>query len=153
MDGDEAITKLVSMGARLAADLERNDHWTSHPQFTVQRKRRVSGFDTDYASDIMWIDIDNDHREVRPAKARVLESRFGRGDHVPNGYIRTGYRDEWEFVDVYVTYEAAKARVEAMNQRGGDEYRTYVESGYRNKEWQTLREALIALSTELESKP
>ena len=129
------------MGRRLLADLKENDHYTADPLFTVQRKRLVTGIDPDYASNVGWLDEDyklvTDRREIDR-----LDAYYGEHDEMPDGYTLTGYAEEWEHIDTYLTPQAARARI-----ANESDMRVYVESAYRNHEMKLIRSLLICLAS------
>jgi hypothetical protein len=61
-----------------------------------------------------------------------------------NGYTRTGADQGWEYVDTYLTQQAAEARINS-----GPYGRVMVESAYRNKEMQAVRKFLMSLAAAL----
>jgi len=57
-------------------------------------------------------------------------------------WTRTGFRWRWEFVQAFFTRQAAEEYLQSQAHNLG-EARVYVESAYRNREWQRLRELLL----------
>jgi hypothetical protein len=88
----------------------------------------------------IWVE---DGEEVEERKAARLERRSGRGWALPERFERIEYRARWQFVDAYLSYEAAKERVEYEKRKHSGLYRTYVESGHRNHEWKALQAFLM----------
>ena len=132
---------LLEIGRRLAEDRKRNDHHTADPIYTVQREVRIYGLDADYAEHFAWIE---DGEQCASDLSKRLERRFNRGWTIPERYRRVGYCTRWEFVDAYLSYEAAKERVEYESRKHHGTYRTYVDSGCRNHEWKALQAWLLA---------
>lgn len=137
---------------------------TSDPIFTVQQKRRQYGMDVDYAENFAWVDaedaehsIDDDTTdpEDRIMWSMLEEIRYGGAAWPEPGdprrallgseemWTRTGYVDRWEFVQPFLTLEAAEQfrRNQAHNL---GETRIYVESGYGNPEWKLLRAIILS---------
>lgn len=140
----EVPDALVTIARRLLADRKKNNHFTADPIYTVQRETRIYGLDTDYAQHFAWIEEDS---ELCPAElSDRLERRFNRGWTIPDRYRRVGYCTRWEFVDAYLSYEAAKERAEYESRKHSGKYRTYVESGCRNHEWKALQAWLLSLA-------
>lgn len=132
---------LLEIGRRLAEDRKRNDHYTADPIYTVQREVRIYGLDDDYAERFAWIE---DSAPCASGLSARLERRFNRDWPIPDRYKRIGYCTQWQFVDAYLSYEAAKERVEYESRKHHGTYRTYVESGCRNHEWKALQAWLLA---------
>lgn len=124
---------------RMAAD--NGDHCTRDPIFTVEKKRRIVGIDTDYAQTTGWFNTDGGEM-IDAEHATELEAKWKEGADVPDGHIRSGYIDEWEHVSSYFTKEAAQAVVDAK----ADAFRVYVDSAYRNHEWQAMRAFMLSLA-------
>ncbi len=138
--------EILEIGRRLLADRQQNDHCTADPMFTVQKQRRIYGFDTVYSEQTVWIDTESESKEVPAKRARVLDRRDDRGDKIPPRYERTGYIDEWEHVATYLTSEAAHAYVKAK--AWSAESRVYVDSGCRNHEWKAMQAFFMDLARE-----
>lgn len=130
---------ILEIGRRMVADAKDNDHCTAHPLFCVEKRRLVTGIDTDYTDNIAWIDEDG---YILPAdEAAALEAAYDETGEVPNGYTRTGFVEEWEHVDTYLTPQAAEARI-----NGGKDGRVNVNSAYRNSEMRAVRDFLMSLA-------
>jgi len=128
------------MGRNMHLGDERsNDHYTADPMFVVQRKRLVAGIDTDYDPEIGWLDEECDL--IEGSERDQLETEYQKSLEVPDGYTRTGISWEWEYVDTYLTPQAATARI-----NGGKDGRVYVESACRNHEMRIVREFLKSLA-------
>ena len=119
---------------------------TADPVFVVQRKVRDYGYDTDYSDDLVW--LNEDGNEIGSVEEwDEVQAEYAETEVEPAGYTRTAYKDRWEFVQPFLTRAAAEEFVESMKYHG--EHRVYVDSGYRNPEWQWLR-TLPAYAAELE---
>lgn len=118
---------------------------TANPIFVVQQRKRTAGFDADYADQYVW--VDDSSEEVDEGKTKQLDraDESGRFDET-NGYRKVWYRDEWVFVQPFFTERGAQDYI-AVNGHNLTEPRIYVESGYRNTEWQLVREHLMSLAT------
>lgn len=123
--------------------LTQDNAITSHPIFIVQEKRRVYGFDTDYSDEAVW--VDEEGIELSTADAELAEQRYELGDEGnPDTWTRTAYKDFWEFKTACFTRQGCEDYI-AANRSHLFEPRIYVESGYRNHEWQLLRKVLPSL--------
>lgn len=128
---------------QLADRLRTQDNRATHiPIFAVQQRVRDHGYDTDWGGDSVWIDGANDNVEASEEEAGLLDAREQAGIEVPDGWDKVGYRDRWEFVQPFFTKHAAEAYIEA-NRHNLTDPRTYVYSGYRNHEWEAVRQLLL----------
>lgn len=131
----------------LAHQLRSQDNrYTSYPVYEVQEKVRVTGIDTDYTEDVLWISPDSEivgnDPEFDDLTHDQLEALHNEGSDVPDGYTRTGYAERWEQRESFLTLEAAESYIKTNKHRHDGELRVYVDSAYRNKEWQELRRLL-----------
>lgn len=116
---------------------------TSNPIFLVQQKRRHIGFDAAYEEDedrLIWINGAAEEEVTRvsdPARFACFQAGNFDGEEAEDWEV-FGFTDSWEFVQPFLTREAAEEfrRREAHNL---GETRIYVESGHRNPEWKRLR--------------
>lgn len=139
------ITDYREVLAQSAKDIVGQDNrCTAEPIYLVQQKKRLYGVDPDIvdASEVIWLDADNDCCEVDGEEQAKLEESYQKTFAVPLKYHRTGYVDQWEFVQPFFTEAAAEAYIAANSHRMG-ETRIYVDSGYRNYEWQAMRAMLL----------
>jgi hypothetical protein len=139
----EVPPELIAIGLSLIADRKDNTHCTRDPIYTVQKERRVYWIEDGEEEGAVWIE---DGEECDSALSARLERRHRRGWELPERYQRCGFKITWEFVDVFLSIDAAKAAVESLNRRHGSAHRLYVESGYRNQEWQMLQRLLISIA-------
>lgn len=131
--------------ARLGAELVKQDnHCTAHPIFVVQQRRRIYGLDPAYVDECVWISAD-ESIEADAAETATLNAQYEETGREPDNWIRTAYIDSWEFVTACLTQAGADAYISSQR-HNLKEPRVYVESGYRNREWIGLREALKALA-------
>jgi hypothetical protein len=135
----------------IAANLATQDGRMTHlPMFVVQQKERQFPGDPDADDPYYW--VDDDWNEVDEEKAKELDAadewNHDTGNH-PTGiilddYTKVYYRDVYRFVQPFFTEAGAKRYIE-INGHNLREPRIYVESGYRNEEWETVRELLFAI--------
>lgn len=140
---------ILEIGRRLLADKEKNSHFTADPMFTVQREVRVYWIEEGEGDGAIWLENGEHHDDAMSSR---LERRYKRGWPIPERFDRVEYKTNWEFVDAYLTPQAAEERVAYMNRKGRDTYRTYVESGCRNGEWKAVQAYLMALAKTAEVK-
>lgn len=117
---------------------------TQAPIFAVQQRKRIYGMDPDYTDDIAWIDSANDYDEADERTARRLEAIHRSTGKERDGWTRTGYRDEWEFVTACFT-EAGCAEFIRINGHNLTDPRIYAYGSWRNAEWNAVRDHLAAL--------
>jgi len=130
---------------RAAGELVRtqDNRITAEPMFCVQQRIRDYGFSVDYTDNHVWIERD-EGREADAEQAAILDAGRKVDGVYPEGFVRTGYRDRWEFVTACFTKAGADAYI-AANGHNLTEPRIYVESGYRNTEWIAVRAFLKGL--------
>lgn len=146
------ITDYREVLAQSAKDIVNQDNrCTAEPIYLVQQKKRLYGVDPDIVDDseIVWLDGENDCCEVEGEERTRLEELYQETFTVPAKYHRTGYVDQWEFVQPFFTEVAAEAYI-AANSHRMNETRIYVDSGYRNYEWQAVRAMLLKKEKEKE---
>lgn len=130
--------------ADIARDIQSQDNRaTSLPIFAVQQKRRQTGIDTMYTDDIVWVDSEG---EASAEEHEKLEREYQENGDEPDGWTRTGYVDTWEFVTACFT-EAGCNEYIAQNSHRLNEPRVYAYSGYRNDEWQAVRDFIVRVAT------
>ena len=157
--------RIVKMGLDIIADGKRNDHCTSDPIFVVQKRNRIYGIDLQYDPQIEWQHSDenfaldetqskiaedfyNNHLDVPAyiARGKAYDISWNDAEEKPDDYVsdlkRIGYVDTWEFVQPFFTLQAAEDYIRSDAHRLTDP-RIYVDSGYRNIEWQSAREAFV----------
>ncbi len=133
---------------KLAELLRTQDNRCTHlPVFMVQREELVSGLDADYCETIGWFHCDSSGRPEDGEEADALEAAYEETGEVPDCYYRCGYRYEWRNVQPFLTEEGAKEYIR-INGHNLGKTRIYVESGYRNAEWEFMRELILALAEE-----
>jgi hypothetical protein len=126
----------------IAANLRTQDNRiTASPVFVVQQKRRVYGLEE--SDTYIWVD-NRTGEEVDEEKATDIEVAVDEIGEDPSCYRRSYYRDEWVFCQPFFT-EAGAQRYIDINGHNLREPRIYVEGGYRNEEWETIRAHLMGL--------
>lgn len=113
----------------------------------VEVKRRDYGYDPDYSDEFEWV-YGDECVAVEPDVAAGLEERYQNGDEQDTDidYRRVIYQDRWEFVQAFLTAEAADQYRLSNHYRHSGDLWVFVDSGYRNPEWIKLRAALMALA-------
>lgn len=115
----------------------QDNQCTADPVFVVQTRRRLYGVDPQYAVsdvDIAWTDGEC---EASGDERAELEAEYQKSRKEPEGWHRTGFLDIWDFVAACFTDAAAKAFIESNRHRMRDP-RVFVDSAYRNFEWQAI---------------
>jgi hypothetical protein len=119
---------------------------TGNPIFAVQQRRRIWGMDPNYTDEVCYVSdedpevvICSDDPNERKA-FRELEERHWKGDD--DGWSRSGFKDEWEFVQPFFTEKGAEDYIR-RNGHNLKEPRIFVYGGYRNIEWGTIRRFLL----------
>jgi len=128
--------KLVAIAKRMKG---QDNRITANPIFLVQQQRRVYGIMRGRTDNFVWL---HDGREYTDEeKDKYIEECEPGGE----GWEHVGYIDEWVFVQPFFSNKGAEAYV-ASNRHNLNNPRVYVDSAYRNKEWQAVREVLIDLA-------
>lgn len=134
---------LVELAERLCT---QDNAGTAHPVFTVQQRKRIMGLDPQWSDDhIAWLDEDWD--EVSPEDSAPLEEAYQATYEEPKGYTRTSYTDVWEHVMSFFTDQAARDYIK-RNRHHMNEPRVWVDSAYRNFEWQQVVTFLLECAKE-----
>lgn len=144
----ESKLVIIAELQKIAQDMKGQDNRiTENPIFVVQQRRRIYGFDVAWSDNVVWLcegqEMLDDDPETVDAKRYYREQ----GD-VPDGWSRVGYQDTWVHVQPFFSETAANAYI-AANKHNLTDPRVYVESGYRNYEWQALREVFLKLNGEV----
>lgn len=145
----ELHSDMLEKVQKLAHLLRTQDNRCTHlPVFMVQREELVSGLDPNHFDTIGWFHCDSDGLPEDDEEAAALEAAYDDTGEVPNDYYRCGYRYEWRNVQPFLTEEGAKEYIRINGHNLGIKTRIYVESGYRNAEWQFMRELILELGKE-----
>lgn len=156
------MEELKLIGERIR---DQDNQCTSHAVFLVQSKKRNYGYDPNYGNEdcTVWINTtDRDVREASEVEAAVLEeleelrsfsseSKYAEAaeleefwDISADEWTETSYQDTWEYEAACFTQVAADEYI-ARHKHNLKEPRVYVDSGWRNEEWQLLRKFLLSL--------
>jgi len=134
---------VVATIERLEHELRTQDNCcTAHPIFMVQERRRQYGLDLDYCERRCFLYSDDSDIEVNEESdpVRFAAFRDGRfGDDDPEAWTETGYVDNWHNIQPFLTRAAAQEYIDTQHHRHRP-LQIYVDSAYRNPEWQLLRE-------------
>lgn len=126
--------------------------------FTVQKRKIITGMDTDFCDNICWIhdDCESDIITGKDSHFDKLEKAFwddagtvtiDNEEQELNNYTRTAYTEIWENIEFFFTNKAAKEFIEnnAHRHGGKDNLRIYGESAYRNPELKLIRNYILSL--------
>lgn len=128
----------------IASNLATQDNRiTANPIFLVQQKRRIYGLEE--SDHYIWVDECGE--EVHDSDEIAQLDFKDEGGDLDEGYRKSYYRDEYVFVQPFFTEHGARSYIK-INGHNLREPRIYVESGYRNEEWQTVRAHLMGLRGE-----
>jgi len=131
--------------AQVLANIETQDsRATAEPIYVVQQRKRIYGIDPMRTEYTTWIDELNGGEELTEEEAAELEAQYLETLDEPESYSRIGYVVQWEFVQPFFTEEAAQQYINA-NKHNLTDPRIYVNSAYRNKEWQLARALFISM--------
>lgn len=148
------------IGSRIVSDNEKNEHCTADPIFVVQERKRIYGMDPDL-DDIPIAWMYSDGGEIPDEDAKIAEAYWQEHLKEPCGVEdgtawcnegrdtlnRVAYLDTWEFVQPFFTQAAADRYIEENRHRMKDP-QVYVDSAYRNREWQGVRKMLADFAPE-----
>lgn len=120
----------------------QDNRFTSHPLFVVEKKVVDAGYEDGYADFYQWVDFENDYYEADEEEAAHLDAMLAHDpESLPTGWAKIGCKIRWEFVTCCFTEQGCKDFLKVNGHNVG-ESRIYVYSGWRNYEWQDVREAL-----------
>lgn len=119
---------------------EQDNRCTADPIFIVQQKRKIWGIEEGYDPKIAWV-RDESVYEKGDKQFETLEKLYDRGRDTGE-YRRCGYIEIWDFVTACFTEQGCKDYI-SVNGHNLYEPRIYAASGYRNREWISLREYFI----------
>jgi len=130
---------------KLIKNLREQDNLATHlPQYIVQTKERIYYCD-DCSGDYIW--MDRDYNEADDEKYRELDEQDEwqlSYENVQEGWHKVPYKDIWHNKQPFFTRVAAQEYIDG-NEHNMNEPRIYVESGYRNAEWQMIRDYFLTL--------
>lgn len=135
----------------IAANLRTQDNrMTSRPIFLVQQKQRIHGLEE--SDQYLWIDECGEEVDDQMAIAldcadqdnqdTVLDPDNPDRQLDMADYRKSYYRDEYQFVQPFFTEHGAQEYLK-INSHNLREPRIYVECGYRNEEWEMVRQHLM----------
>jgi len=140
----------------IAQDVATQDNAiTELPIFIVRQKRRTYGIDSRYTDDFVWMSDGAEPHEADSETAAKLDAAFVESCDwtvsLPDvddpedelTWTKVGYRDHWEFVTACFTRRGCEDYLR-INGHNLTTHEVYVASGYRNDEWKTMREHLLA---------
>ncbi len=117
---------------------------TDKPMFVVQSRKRSYGLDDAYSDSHVWITADECEEVTDEDEIEKLDLQYEETGVEPDNYIRTMFMDIWEHKTTCLTRKGAEDYIEEMSHHMTDP-RIYVESGYRNREWEVVRDFLKTL--------
>lgn len=124
----------------------QDNEYTSIPIFTVKELVTHIGIDTEYATEVevVWINDgeivgEDDTEEMTPTK---LESMYNNGEDIPDGFYRTGIGYQSVIREVFLTRRAAEAYIKKQAHRHSGTLSLSVESAHRNPELREIRRLL-----------
>lgn len=116
---------------------------TADPIFMVQERQRTCGIDPVWGGEVVWLYDDAEYtRESAPEEFAKLEAEYAETGEEKEDWTRTGYVERWEHIQPFLTESAANSYIKRNAHRYGRPLRVYVESAYRNPEWQLIRSVL-----------
>ncbi len=142
MSDESTESALRELGERIRT---QDNLCTGLPIFMVQRRFRDYRADVEYFEDdhIVWRHQDGPVADI--AEAERLERLRIEGDDIPEEWERMAFVDRWEAVMPFFTRVGADQYIAANKHNLTPEARVYVESGYRNPEWEAIRGFLASL--------
>lgn len=135
----------------------QDNQWTSHPMFEVRKRLQIHGVLADCAESWVWLDEEvclvTDQTLIDSLDRHVEEHGFDFEYEVMDkenetSYSRSYYRTKEVTVDgaTFFTRDAAEAYIKANQKRHNEALYVFVESGWRNPEWQQVRDFLLSLT-------
>ena len=114
---------------------------TANPIFMVQVRVEICGLENGYEDHIKV--IDEDHDEIDPPDGMDSYSSLADWHEQQEelGHTLVGCRYEWHNKQPFFTEVGAQRYID-RNRHNLGKTRIYVESGYRNDEWEAIRETL-----------
>ena len=139
----ELMKKLKLIGELMHT---QDNRITEIPLFVVQQKVRDYGYSDDYAEGHIWVDKESAEEEDDEATIAKLDKADIEWDDIDT-HRKVGYKDRWEFVTACFTEQGCKDHIK-INGHNLGEHRIFAASGFRNLEWQLMREFLMGLGEE-----
>ncbi len=139
VSGLKAIGKTISNQDNLCTD---------QPLFIVEEKEFIYGMAEDYSEDYHWINQADVCAIATDKQSHTLdklnERRFSDGEL--GDWRKVYYKAVWVFVTACFTRNGCKAYINSNRHNHQGELRIYAQGSFRNEEYQTVRNALIALN-------
>ena len=132
---------LPAIGKRIRT---QDNRITADPIFLVEECVRIYGIGLEYDPQIVWLHAD-ESVEVDAAEALKLEREYQISSNEPEAFRRVGYVEQWHYVQPFFTEAAADLYIKQNAHRRKWRLRTYVDSAYRNYEWQAVRKHLMEM--------
>jgi len=136
----ELLAPLLAIGKEL---ITQDNLATAEPIFVVEQRQRIYGEMTGFEPTQVWIDDEGHEADEEESKKLYHEATKREVD----GWDLVGFTDIWIRVQPFFTRKAADAYLKA-NAHNMKAPRVYVDSAYRNKEWQAVRAICKALAKE-----
>ena len=132
---------------------DQDNKCTANPIYLVQQKRRIYGMNPQFIIDegeIVWL-YDGEEMDLTDEDTKKAQDHYEKYYEELPGWTRTTYIDIWEFVQPFFSEKAADDYVKA-NRHRLTEPRVYIDSAYRNYEWQAIEKILRILSKHVTEK-
>jgi hypothetical protein len=131
----------------------QNGRMTANPIFVVQEEEKIYGMAEGYSDAGEWMDREGATYATRQdfeMAGKAYREMYGEEESIERfdskiSYVR--YIRRWKFVQPFLTEAAANAYIK-QNSHHLTNPRVYVESGYRNYEWEGIRKYFMAESAE-----
>jgi len=121
-------------------NLKNQDNRCTHlPVFCIQRKRRDFGYTEECSDNFIWM-IDGEEAD----EEEIAACEKWDDNEQPKGAWKQYYLERWETVQACFTEKGAEDYIRADGHNLG-ETRVYVNSGYRNRETEAIRDFLLSL--------
>lgn len=143
-DAQGIPSELFTIGNLIAT---QDNRCTDQPMFLVQQKRRVYGFDPEYGENVVWLHADGDYTEADDEEHKKFQADYEENLTEPEGWVRTSYKDEWEFVTACFTEQGCKDHI-TSNGHNLKEPRIYADGSYRNFEFREIRNWLLSIAAQ-----
>jgi hypothetical protein len=136
----------------------QDNRGTSHPIFQVRKLREIYNVEPDSADGWVWLDEEaclvTDQTLIGTLDKHVEEHGFDFEYEVTDNENETSYRRSYfRTIEIVVsdgagffTQQAAEAWIGANQKRHDEKLYVFVESGWRNPEWQQVRDFLLSLT-------
>jgi hypothetical protein len=147
----QALTGLASIPDELKRIGElirtQDSDYTANAVFLVEQERIVTGIDTDYDPEILW--VIEDHMIFKgDDEFDALEAAYEADGTIPENYTRTGCTRQWDYLTQFFTRSAADAYTERHGHKFDGKLRVMIEGDHRNTEFNFVRDWLAGLPKE-----